>query len=112
LIYRFKYEFKLPVFPFLQLADFMTAMLSGMSFDAVSPLRDIGEISLPVLLIHGANDRYVPAQMSKDLYETKKKGIRSIYLSQNAGHADSFTVNREEYTQQVRSFLEKIGMLD
>jgi hypothetical protein len=112
LIYRFKYEFKLPVFPFLQLANFMTTMLSGMSFDAVSPLRDIGEISLPVLLIHGVNDRYVPAQMSKDLYEAKKKGIRSIYLSQNAGHADSFTVNRKEYTQQVRSFLEKIGMLE
>ena len=52
----------------------MTAMLSGMSFDAVSPLRDIGEISLPVMLIHGVNDRYVPVQMSKDLYETKKKG--------------------------------------
>jgi fermentation-respiration switch protein FrsA (DUF1100 family) len=112
LIYRFKFEFKLPVFPFLQLANFMTAMLSGMSFDAVSPLRDIVEISLPVMLIHGADDRYIPVQMSKDLYEAKKKGIRSIYLAQNAGHADSFTVNREEYTQQVRSFLGKIGMLD
>ena len=51
-------------------------------------------------------------KMSKDLYDAKKKGIRSIYLAQNAGHADSFTVNREEYTQQVRSFLGKIGMLD
>jgi fermentation-respiration switch protein FrsA (DUF1100 family) len=96
----------------LQLADFMTAMLSGMSFDAVSPVRDIGEINLPVMLIHGENDRYVPAQMSKDIFEVKKKGIRSIYLAQNAGHADSFTINREEYTQQVRSFLGKIGMLD
>jgi uncharacterized protein len=112
LIYRFKYEYKLPVFPFLQLANFMTAMLSGMSFDLVSPLRDIGEISLPVMLIHGVNDRYVPMQMSKDLYEAKKKGIRYIYLAENAGHADSFTVNREEYTRQVRSFLGKIGMLD
>ena len=74
LIYRFKYEFKLPVFPFLQLADFMTTILSGMSFDAVSPLRDIAEINLPVMLIHGENDRYVPAQMCKDLYEAKKKG--------------------------------------
>jgi len=112
LIYRFKYEFKLPVFPFLQLANFMTTIISGMSFESVSPLRDIQEISLPVLLIHGAEDRYVPAQMSKDLFEAKKKGIRSIYLAQNAGHADSFTNNKEEYTQQVRSFLEKIGMLD
>ena len=111
-IYRFKYEYKLPLFPFLQLADFMTTILSGMSFSAVSPLMDMWEISLPVMLIHGKKDGYVPVQMSKDLFEAKLKGIRSIYLPDDAGHADPFTINREEFTRQVRSFLEKIGMLD
>lgn len=111
-VYRFKYEYKLPVFPFLQLADFMATILSGMSFSAVSPLMDMPEISLPVMLIHGKKDGYVPVQMSKDLYEAKLKGIRSIYLPDDAGHADPFTINREEFTRQVRSFLEKMGMLD
>jgi fermentation-respiration switch protein FrsA (DUF1100 family) len=112
LIYRFRYEFNLPIFPSLPLADFMTTILSGMSFSAVSPVRDMAEIKLPVLLIHGENDRYVPPQMCKDLYAGKVEGIRSIYLAPNAGHADPFMVNREEFTLQVRSFLEKIGMLD
>lgn len=112
LIYRFKYEYKLPVTPFLQLADFMTTILSGMSFNAVSPIRDIADIKLPVLLIHGAKDKYVPPQMCKDLYDGKVEGIRSIYLAQNAGHADPFLINREEFTLKVHSFLEKIGMLD
>ena len=112
LIYRFKYEFKLPVFPSLQLADLMTTILSGMSFNAVSPVRDVAGIILPILFIHGENDRYVPPRMCKDLYDGKVEGIRSIYLAKNAGHADPFTINREEFTRQVHSFLERIGMLD
>ena len=111
LVYRFKYEFKLPVFPFVQLADFMTTLLSGLSFSAVSPLRDVQEINLPAMLIHGENDKFVPAQMSKDLFNAKVKGIRVLYLAQKAGHTDSFSINREEYNRQVRSFLEKVGML-
>jgi hypothetical protein len=112
LIYRFRYEIKLPIFPSLPLADFMTTILSGMSFNSVSPVRDMAEIKLPVLLIHGENDHYVPPQMCKDLYAGKVEGIRSIYLAPNASHADPFMVNREEFTLKVRSFLEKIGMLD
>lgn len=110
--YRFKYEYKLPIFPFLQLADLMTTLLSGMSFDAVSPVRDIREVQMPVLLIQGENDRYVPASMSRELYEAKVKGIRSLYLAKDAGHADPFLINREEFTRQVCSFLGRIGLLD
>ncbi len=111
LVYRFKYEFKLPVFPFVQLADFMTTLISGLSFSAVSPLRDIKAISLPVMLIHGENDKFVPAQMSRELFNAKVKGIRVLYITPKAGHTDSFSINREEYNNQVCSFLEKIGML-
>jgi len=110
LLYRLHYDYHLPGGLFLPLAGFFCTVLSGMSFDAVSPLRDIRTLQVPVLLIHGKEDRYVPPEMSQRLYEAKHQGIRQLYVAPEARHADTFVKNPVEYEHQVDKFLTRIGM--
>jgi len=107
--YRLKMEFKLPSFPAMQLTSLFTRLRTGMSPKAISPMSDIADVKTPVFFIHGKEDRYIPAQMSMDMYNIKK-GIRKLYLAPNSRHAESVVMNREEYDRQVGDFLKEIGL--
>lgn len=107
---RLTKDFHLPSAFFLPVADFITTQITGMSFSTVSPIRDVREMSTPVLFIHGKQDTYIPPEMSQTMYAAKTNGIRAIHLMENAGHVESFTKNKSEYNQIVGQFLTHLGM--
>ena len=110
LTYRLDRQYHLPPIPLLSVTNFLTTLITGMSFESVSPIRDIVNLQTPVLFIHGQKDSYIPIQMTRELYDAKKTGIRQLYLAPEAGHAESFWNNRLEYDQVVGSFLQHLGM--
>jgi fermentation-respiration switch protein FrsA (DUF1100 family) len=65
---------------------------------------------VPVLLIHGMEDRYVPPEMSQRLYNAKHQGVRQLYFMPEARHAEAFVKNPVDYEYQVDKFLTRIGM--
>jgi fermentation-respiration switch protein FrsA (DUF1100 family) len=103
--YRMKKEYHLPAFPFIQLANFWTELRTGMGFKVVSPIEDMHRLECPILFIHGQQDEYIPKEMSIEMYE-RKLGAKQIYLAPNAGHAESYWNNRQEYDRIVGKFLE------
>ncbi len=110
LTYRLAFDFHLPAAIFLPVADFICTLMTGMSFDTVSPLRDVRTLGAPVLFIHGQDDHYIPPVMSQEMYHAKTNGIRELYLAPGARHAESFNNNRSEYNQMVGQFLARLGM--
>lgn len=62
---------------------------------------------VPVLLIHGQEDRFVPCEMSMENFEAipGKKGLLTI---PGAGHGMSWYLNQEGYRRAVREFCERI----
>lgn len=59
---------------------------------------------VPVLFIHGEDDRFVPCEMSRENYEacTAKKTILTV---PGAGHGLSYMIDREAYTDAIQRFL-------
>ena len=110
LMYRLHTDYHLPAAIFLPIASFICAQLTGMSFDTVSPVRDISSISTPILFIHGQEDRYILPEMSTEMYNRKSNGIRTLYLVPGARHAESFSKDRASYNQVVGQFLMRIGL--
>ena len=110
LTYRVGQEYHIPSILFIPLVDFICTNITGMSFNTVSPLRDVQTMSIPVLFIHGKDDRYIPPEMSQEMYHAKVNGVREIYLAPGAKHAESFWKNRTEYNQVVGQFLSRLGM--
>lgn len=101
--------YHLPPFPFLYISSLITFLRTGMLFKWVSPIRDLSNVKTPIMFVHGKDDKYIPPQMSIDMYNAKK-GIKKLYLAPNAGHAESYVKNPEEYDEKVGEFLHSIGM--
>lgn len=105
--YHLKKDYHLPRIPFLILASAASKLITGMTFNQVSPLRVIKNISIPVLFIHGANDAFIEPRMAQEMYDQKTKGARSIYFAEGADHAESYSSNPQEYARVVTQFLKE-----
>jgi dipeptidyl aminopeptidase/acylaminoacyl peptidase len=76
-------------------------------YDAVSPLRHVGEFSAPMLLIHGKADLTVPVKQSRDMAE-KLKGAGKVYRYVEqplADHHFSREADRLQFLQEVDAWL-------
>jgi len=67
--------------------------LLSQKFDSVVKIR---EITMPVLIVHGADDRYVPASLSSALYAAAPQP-KKLLLVPNATHNNSLWTGDADY---------------
>lgn len=82
----------------------ITYLRAGFWYHDVSPISVVCQTNTPILFIHGKNDTFVPAYMSRHMYECKKEN-KAIYIVAGAKHAESYCRNRNEYEKHVEKFL-------
>ena len=76
--------------------------------DAGSALGAVSNTTLPILLIHGEADDFVPCDMSRELAEACASPVR-LETFPGAGHGVSYLSDPEHYGKVVREFLESCG---
>ena len=108
---RLNKDYHLPNLGFIELVGLIARIGTGLKFNRVQPLEAAAGVHAPVLFIHGAEDRFVPTFMSKDLFKAKP-GEKMLHLAAGARHADTFDADPEGFTEAVRIFLrEKVPAL-
>jgi fermentation-respiration switch protein FrsA (DUF1100 family) len=105
--YRLRVEYHLPRWPLLHLSAWICRLRSGCEMKEACPLGAVPHIEKPVLFIHGEDDRYIPPDAAKRLYEAKTKGERALLLVPGARHAQSQPVAPEQYRQAIVEFLDR-----
>ena len=65
-------------------------------------LGKITQVRMPVLLVHGAADRFVPARFSQALYEAARAPKR-LLLVEGATHNNSMRVGSDEYREALHA---------
>ena len=73
--------------------------------DSVSPARLAPGLKMPVMLIHGENDRRFPLDFALKLQHSFAPGQAELYVGQGAGHSDSSQT--PGYERAVKSFLDR-----
>ncbi|MEM9538364.1 MAG: alpha/beta fold hydrolase [Cyanobacteria bacterium P01_E01_bin.42] len=74
-------------------------------FDSIAKVTDL---QMPVLYIHGAEDDYVPPQMSRTLYERSPQP-KSFFLVPRAGHNNgNLFYDNPNYGQEIRQFIQEV----
>ena len=103
-IYLIKREKKLWMYPSLKLASKICKITAGYEFNDYSAAEEVKNTKLPIFLIHGENDRFVPPEMSRKIYDNCVSE-KEIWLVPNARHAESYHTAKQEYERRVLQFL-------
>ncbi len=104
--HQLKELYQLPAFPFLPLASLYTKIRSGNSFYEASAIKQVKHSTVPILLIHGEEDTFVPFNMVYQLHQAGKN-MNELLVIPGAEHGMSFSLSRDLYEEKMRSFLGK-----
>jgi alpha-beta hydrolase superfamily lysophospholipase len=77
------------------------------AFRTASALPALRQASVPILLFHGEQDRFIPSRMSVELYRACASSCKELHLVPGAGHVLSFFVDPHAYASTVHAFLER-----
>lgn len=100
-------DMRLPMllYPFIRLG----AILYG-RFDPEenSPIEAVKRCRVPLILIHGEADDFVPCEMSKQVYEACASQKKFVTIP-GAGHGLAFPVDKEGYLRALADFQQECG---
>lgn len=74
--------------------------------DEYSTVDALRNSSMPVLLIHGTDDHFVPVDMTYENYKACT-GPKQLFVVPGAGHAMSYFVDKNGYESTVKKFWEQ-----
>lgn len=100
-----KKQFGLPTFPLMHTTSLLCKLRYGWSFGEASAINQVRKSPHPMLFIHGSKDEFVPTEMVYRLYDAKPSK-KQLWITEGAGHAESYLMHKEEYIQRVKDFLE------
>lgn len=84
----------------------LAALIYGhFRLNEATPVRSVKGTSLPILLLHGGDDRFVPCDMSRQIYDACGAD-RRLEIFPGAAHGMSFLSDPHRYEQTVSSFLQ------
>ncbi|WP_234399843.1 alpha/beta hydrolase [Paenibacillus popilliae] len=106
--YQLKDLNRVPLFPFMGMLDRKLRRRAAFSMRDVKPVDRIREKDVPLLLIHGGKDDFVPTSMSVKLYHAKGKGIRRLHIVADAVHATAYPTDPLGYRGAVYQFLAEV----
>ncbi len=105
--------FNVPVHPSLELLRM--AMLfrpGGYDLALASPEDAAARIPVPVLVLHGERDTFVPPYMARRIFDALPEGSSRIALFPGAGHCQSMCSDPQRYWDEVFSFIGNLQLID
>ena len=97
---------KLPpnlVYPFIHLG---AKIFGGFNPSRESAVKSVAGCKIPILLIHGDEDLFVPYSMAKEIYESATKSTTvTLETFEGAGHGFSFLCDTERYERVTNAFV-------
>lgn len=96
--------YHLPAFPVIQIADFMNRRLAGYGMDECNAAREVAHATLPILMIHGDADTFVPSSMCEEIYASCASPKKKLII-RGAAHAESYYKDTKAYEQALDDFI-------
>ena len=101
-----KFQEKL-VFPFIRIA---AKLLGHFSISESSAVDAVKQAKVPILLIHGDDDRFVPCEMSQEIAAACASPVQ-LEVFPEAGHGLCYMTDPERYESAALQFLRSIPQL-
>ena len=100
-------DMHLPAHLAMPLVRLAARLLGRFSIRADSPVEAVKRARIPILIIHGEDDRFVPCSMSRELHAANPDRVR-LETFPGAGHGLSYIVDTDRYIRAVTGFEKEI----
>lgn len=97
--------YHLPAFPVIQITSAVNRRIAGYGMDDCNAAREVKKAKLPILLIHGDADFFVPCSMCDEIYENCASPKKKLIV-QGASHAESYYKDTGAYENALNDFIE------
>ena len=104
--HQFRRKRYMPVYPAYFFARLFVYILGGYDVKKVSPIAALQRSDIPVMVVHGDEDNYVPFYMASIVYDNIKSDKKRMFVAEGTRHALAYEEHQEEYQKQVYEFLE------
>lgn len=100
-------QMKFPVGPAYWLAKLGARIYGGFNLEETSAIQTLKNSKVPVFLVHGDADDFVPCSMSQANFDacTSEK---ELVIIEKAGHAMSYYVDMDQFVARSDAFLDRI----
>lgn len=102
--------YHLPAFPMIQISDQINRKKAGYGLDECNAAREVRKAKVPILLIHGDSDTFVPRWMCDEIYKNCASPVKKLIV-QGAAHAESYYKDIKAYEQALDDFFAGNGKM-
>jgi alpha-beta hydrolase superfamily lysophospholipase len=74
-----------------------------------NPIYTIGNIKVPIFLIHAYNDHFIPVKVSQKLEKAAKKSIKMVWRPKNGKHTTILEAYPKIYPKKINKFLNRVS---
>lgn len=96
--------YHIPAFPMMQITDYVNKKKAGYGLDECNAAREVRKAKLPILLIHGDADAFVPCSMCDEI-EANCASKTTKLIVKGAAHAESYYKDMEAYESALDEYL-------
>ena len=96
----------LPAAPTIFAANLFAKLFAGFSLYEKDSRKTLSKSRLPILMIHGLKDDFVPASMTQEGFDVCSSE-KELLMIENAGHGLSFVKQPEQYQAALKGFLNR-----
>ena len=93
------------LFPLVKLS---AKLFAKTDIDSASPIEAVKHTNIPILIVHGDDDRYVPYSMGKKIYEACASDYKRFLTVKDAGHGLAYLCDTPEYNKAAISFINSV----
>lgn len=99
--------YHLPSVPLISITDWMNRKKAGYGMDECNAAREVRKAKVPILLIHGDADTFVPYQMCEEIYKNCASEKKKLIIK-GAAHAESYYKDREAYEKALDQLVDQV----
>ena len=96
--------YHLPAFPMIQVADAVNKSKAGYGLDECNAAREVRKAKVPILMIHGEKDTFVPCEMCERIYVNCASPKKKLIIK-GAAHAERYYKDTKAYEAAMDSFI-------
>lgn len=109
IIRRVARDMRLPAPLLMPIVRLSARMFGKFNLRAASAVQAVKRAPVPILIIHGEDDRFVPCEMSREI-QSANPGRVALHTFPGAGHGLSYIVDTPRYVRIVNDFEDSLNI--